>query len=559
MGVGAILPAMTAPQVRLVALGGLGEIGMNCLVLEQDDEAIVIDCGVTFADGALGADVIVPRLDHLLARPKRVRGVVITHGHEDHIGGLPYLLDELDLPVWAPPHAMSLIRHRLAEWHFDVDSMPLNETRTGTPFRVGPFEIESIRVTHSIADATALAIKTAAGTVIHTGDFKLDPHPADGELTDEARFSALGDEGVALLLSDSTNVDSRGNSGSELDVGGELAKLVESAPARVIVGIFASNVQRLLHLGEIAMRSRRRIVLLGRSVQNHARIATLVGRLGWPSDLVVSPEIGQAMPRKEILVIATGTQAEPVAALGKLARGEHPKMRLEEGDVVAFSSRIIPGNDRAVYDLYGAFLRRGITVASRATHPGIHASGHAHAGELSRMIELVRPRAFMPVHGTLHHLHRHAELARSLGVDDVVVAENGELVGFEGGKWVKNGRTPVGRVLTLAGLPIPDEVLRERVDLAKKGALFVALTLDGTRLAATPKVEAVGVVGPLERDVLARVERAAEHAALRVLGERGDGEELVEQVRSAARKIVESHVAQRPFVVVTVARLGARA
>ncbi|MFO0556325.1 MAG: ribonuclease J, partial [Polyangiaceae bacterium] len=511
------------PALRVIPLGGLGEIGMNCLALEQRDEIIIVDCGVTFPNESLGADIIHPRFDWLLENRSKLRGLVITHGHEDHIGAVPYLLDDVDLPVFAPPHALSLIRLRLAEWRFDLDALRLVTTFPGQRFRVGSFELEPIRVAHSIADATALAIWTDAGVVVHTGDFKLDEHPADGERTDEARLIELGDEGVRLLLSDSTNVDSPGTAASEEVVGDELERVVREAKNRVIVGIFASNVQRLLHLGEIARRTGRRIVLLGRSVLNHVRVATSVGRLRWPSDLVVSPEAGQAMPRKEVLVIASGTQAETNAALWRLASGDHPKLKVDEGDTVVFSSRIIPGNDRAVFDLFAVFLRRGIDVLSRVTHPRVHASGHAHREELTRMMEMVRPDVFIPVHGTLHHLTRHAGLARSIGVGEVLVAENGEVVelgAVEGPRRV--GRVTSGRVHTIEGVPIPEDVLRERAQLGQRGVVNIVLAIgERGQLVGPPALTSHGVLGPLDGDVLVRAGRAAEAAAVTALSDRG--------------------------------------
>jgi ribonuclease J len=542
--------------LRIVPLGGLGEIGMNCLVLEQRGELVVIDCGVTFPSEKNGTDVIHPRFDYVLERRDKVRGIVITHGHEDHIGALPYLLDALDVdvPVWAPPHAMELIRLRLAEFQRDPRELSLTHTAPGQPFEVGSFGFEPIRVTHSIADATALAIRTDAGLVVHTGDFKLDPAPSDGELTDEARLSALGEEGVRLLLSDSTNVDSRGTSASERDVGEELDEIVKSTTTRVVVGIFASNVQRLLHLGRIAEKHKRRIVLLGRSVHNHVRVATALGRLGLRSDTLVSPEIAMSLPRKDVLVIASGTQAEPLAALARLASGEHPRMKLEAGDRVVFSSRIIPGNDRAVYDLYGAFLRRGIEVLSRATHPGVHASGHAHRDELTRMIELCCPQAFIPVHGTLHHLFRHAELARSLGVAEVSVIENGDIAEIDcEGAARKVGRTQVGRVFTAGTEPVAPEVLREREKLCRVGVLTVAISLSPQgALTARARVEQSGVLGELDRDVLGRSERAVETAVHDAFKESAPRGELVERVRLAARRTVDAHLGQKPHVIVSV-------
>jgi ribonuclease J len=394
---------------------------------------------------------------------------------------------------------------------------------------------------------------------VHTGDFKLDPSPSDGELTDEARLRALGDEGVRLLFSDSTNVDSPGSAASETDVGRALEEIVMTASGRVVVGMFASNVQRLLELGAIARKSKRRIVLLGRSVMTHVKVAAAVGRLEWPSDLVVSPDVGLGMPRRDVLVIASGTQAEAAAALARLAAGTHPKMRVEAGDTIVMSSRIIPGNDRAVFDLYSSFLRQGIELVTRATHPGVHASGHAHRGEQQRMLEMVRPASFIPVHGTLHHLIRHAELARMTGVGDVLVIENGDVVTVpERGRIEKTGRALVGRVPTFAGDPIPEEVLKERAQIGRYGVLTVAFALDRRgRLVGRPDLGCLGVLGPLDRDVLARAERAVENVVVMATEGRSRGDDLANAAKLAARKVVESHTSQKPLVIVSILRSDA--
>lgn len=543
--------------LRLVALGGWGEIGMNCLVVEQDEGSIVIDCGVTFPASDLGIDVVHPRFDYLLDAPKRVRGIVITHGHEDHIGALPYLLSRIDVPVWAPGCTIELIRGRLAE-HGLEDDVTMHETHVGRAFGVGPFEIEPIRVTHSIADATALAIRTVAGTVVHTGDFKLDPAPIDQELTDEERFIALGDEGVRLLLSDSTNVDSIGSAASERDVCAALVSHVESAKHRVFVGMFASNAHRLIALGEAAIRTGRRLVLLGRSVANHARAVQAVGRVKWPSDLVVSAEMAAAMPRERVLVVCGGTQAEKGSGLARLAEGTHPSMRLDEGDRVVMSSRVIPGNDRAVSELVSALLRRGADLVTWAIDRRVHASGHAHRDEQRHMLEMVRPRAFVPVHGTLHHLLRHAALARETGVREVLVAENGEVVELTADEAPeKVGRAPVGRVAAFAGEELPDEALRERAALGRSGCAFVSIALDARGSAiGRPEVALRGVPNGRDEAIL----RAASKAASQAIATASDPvrarpEDLSEVVRLAVRRAIEARTRQRPIVQVLVTRV----
>jgi ribonuclease J len=546
-----------AGVLRLVSLGGWGEIGMNCLVLEQDEGAIVIDCGVTFPSSDLGIDVYHPKFDYLFSSGVRLRGVVLTHGHEDHIGALPYLLARQNVPVWGPACTLELVRERLAEHDLD-EEVDLRPTEVGRRITAGPFDLEPIRVTHSIADATALAIRTAAGLVVHTGDFKLDPSPVDGEVTDEARLRALGDEGVRLLLSDSTNVDSPGTSGSERSVCDALFELVESARARVVVGMFASNAHRLIALGEAAQRTGRRLVLLGRSVGNHARSIQAVGRVKWPSDLVVSPDVAAAMPKERVLVIAGGTQAERGSGLVRLADGTHPSMRIDEGDRVILSSRVIPGNDRAVSELVSTLLRRGVDLVSWSIDRRVHASGHAHRDEQKRMLEMVRPAAFIPVHGTLHHLLRHADVARELGVPDVLVAENGEVVELTAqAAPSKVGRAPVGRVAAFAGVELPDDAVRERAALGRSGAAFVTVVLDARgALATRPEVALRGLPFARDEQLLRAAARAAAQAVTAASDfTRGRQDDLEGAVRLAVRKVIETRTRHRPIVQVLITRV----
>ncbi|AKT37358.1 ribonuclease J [Chondromyces crocatus] len=531
---------------------------MNCLALEQGDEMMLVDCGVTFPSSDLGIDIYHPRFDYVLGRKDRLRGIVLTHGHEDHIGGLPYLLRHVDVPVWGPPHTLELVRHRLEEHGFGPDEVELIPTTLGREIAVGRFGVEPIRVAHSIVDATALAIRTGAGLVLHTGDFKLDPSPIDGEPTDEARLRELGEEGVRLLLSDSTNVDSPGSAGSERDVGIALEELVESARARVVVGVFASNVHRLLAMGEAARRTGRRICLLGRSVSAHVRAAQAVGRLPWPSNLLVPPEMAASMPRERLLVIAGGTQAERGSGLARLATGTHPLLRLDEGDRVILSSRIIPGNDRPVMDMIGNLIRLGVELVTWITDKRIHASGHAHRVEQQRMIELTEPTSFMPLHGTLHHLVRHAQLARERGITDVAVAENGHVIELaRGTPLTRGGRVPVGRVATAAGEELTEEVLRERGQIGRSGVAFVTLVLDAQgALAAPPQVLAHGVVDIAMAGAL----KAAARAVAQAIGDadprqRRRDPDLIELARLTARRTIDAKTGRRPLVTVALTRL----
>jgi ribonuclease J len=545
--------------VRVIPLGGLGEIGMNALALVSDGEAIVVDCGVTFDDRGLGVDVV--HADFSALDSFRVRGVVLTHGHEDHIGALPYFLKRFDVPVWGPPYALGLVRERLAE-HEVLAWAKLFETTPRAPFDVGPFLVEPVRVTHSIADATALAIGTPAGTIVHTGDFKFDEDPVDGEAFDEERLRAIGDGGVALLLSDSTNVDARGDAaGGERGVGEAMREIVETAEGAVVVAMFASNVHRLKMLGEIARATNRRIVILGRSIQTHSRVAHATGYLDWPGDITWPAERAGELPRDRFLGIATGTQGETRAALARLARGEHSAIDLGKGDTVILSSRVIPGHEPEVYDLMGDLIRRGVQLRTWISDRGVHVSGHAHAGEQRRMIDLVRPRAFAPLHGTLHHLHRHAELARSSGVANVVILENGDVGVLDEHGLRKDGRVTTGRVHRWAGRELAPSVLRERAAIAEEGVAMVVVSVDARgEIVGEVSVATRGVVGDDASNALLEAARNDALAAVRALPlaagvPRGDSA-IVEAARLAVRRVFSRALGFKPVTVVQVVRVA---
>jgi ribonuclease J len=537
--------------VRLIPLGGLGEIGMNCLVIEDQGRSVIVDCGAAFPEDDLGVDIIHPDFDYVLQNRDRLSGVFLTHGHEDHIGALPYLLSELEVPVWGPPHALGMAKKRLLEHGFGPNELDFRVATPGNRYPVGPFEIEPVRVAHSIVEASALSIRTSQGVIFHSGDFNFDPDPPDGEPTDEARIRQLGDEGIGLLLSDSTNIDVPERPGSERSVGAVLEQLIEAAPARVVVALFASNIQRLMLLGEIARRTGRKLCLFGRSLDAQVTVAKEIKRLSWLSDLLVSADEVREMKRERVLILAGGTQAERLSAMRRLADGVHPMLSLEEGDTVILSSRVIPGNDRPVIAMVNAMHRRGLTVHTRITVPGVHTSGHAGRSEQRRMLELTRPRCFMPVHGTLHHLLRHAELGRSLGVADTIVVENGSVVGFDGERASKIDAVRSGRIpIAIGGEPLSSENLHRRQELGRLGIAVVALAIAGKKLAGAPVVTTRGIPNvdgdpPALRSLALEAARAVEQFR------EGRGLELGEHVRRSVRRKIEELSGTRPVVEVS--------
>jgi ribonuclease J len=467
---------------------------MNCMSIEYGDSRLLIDCGITFPDHPFGTDVIRPDFKHLRDVPKQQTALWLTHGHEDHIGAVPYLLREHAMRIFGPPYALALVRERLSE-NPPPRAPELIPIIPRERYRFGPFEAEPIRVTHSIADATSLALRTPVGTIIHTGDFKIDPTPTDHEQFDRERFRELGEQGVRLLLSDSTNIDSEGEAGSERGVSSKLVELIEAARGRVVVTLFASNTHRLRAVIDAAKRTGRKLCWLGRSVQTHSRVAAETGYLRDLEEVVIAPAQAAILPRHRVLFAATGSQAEPASALARIAKRTHPQLALEPGDTVILSSRIIPGNDRPVVDLIDALLRQGVQVIERRTDRSVHVSGHAHRGEQRAMLDLVHPEAFVPVHGTLHHLHRHAALARDTGVRQTAVIQNGDVLELSREDLRVVDRAFTGRIHVARGTDVDDDVLDQRARLAEQGALAISFVIDRDgRMLASPDISARGVV-----------------------------------------------------------------
>jgi ribonuclease J len=466
---------------RLVFLGGLGEVGRNMACLEQDGRLLVIDAGLSFpGEDMPGIDLVLPDWEYLRERADRIAGVVLTHGHEDHVGALPYLLREMRLTVYATPLTLGLLRPKLEE-HEVMGNVKLREVQAGGHARIGPFRLRFLHVTHSIPDGVAVAIDTPAGTILHTGDFRLDPTPIDGRVTDLRGLAEEGGRGVHLMLSDSTNAEDPGTIRSERTVGPSIEAIVRGAPRLVVAACFASHIHRIQQICDAARASGRKVAFLGRSMHQAREQAGALGYLDVPEgDVVDIEEIGD-LPPDRVAVVCTGSQGEPLSALALMAARENKWVRLEAGDVVILSSSVIPGNEVSIHRVIDGLFRTGADVY----HTGnahVHVSGHAAAEELKLVLNLVSPRWFIPVHGELRHLSHHAKLAREVGFPDdrVLICEDGDVV--EIGDQVKVvDRAPAGMTL-VDGLGIGDvgeAVLRDRRKLAGDGVVIVVVTADG--------------------------------------------------------------------------------
>jgi ribonuclease J len=544
------------PAVRLIPLGGLGEIGLNMMLVEFGDDLIAVDCGLMFPDPdeMPGIDYVIPDFAYALAKRDGFRAVVLTHGHEDHIGALPYLLREIRVPVYGTPLTLALVSEKLRE-HGLLAEADLRAMHPRDRLELGPFRVEPIRVTHSIVDGIGLAIDTPVGTIVHTGDFKLDPSPLDGEPPDYRKFAELGEQGVLVLCSDSTNVDRPGHTRSELDVGQALAERFARAGGRIIVATFASHIHRIQQVLTLAARHGRRVALVGMSMQKNVTLAAALGYLSVPEGLLVPlDELAGHAPDRQV-ILSTGSQGEPNSALALMAAGEHKSVQVERGDLVIISARVIPGNERTIGRVVNALLRLGAEVLWE-DNAFVHVSGHASQEDLKLMLNLTRPRYFIPVHGEYRHLLGHARLAQSVGLDAdrVFLIEDG--MGVEVTKTAARvlGRYPVGRVL-VDGKGIGDigaVVLRDRQLLAQDGLVSVSLVVDRAgAVLAGPEIATRGFVYVKENEPLLETMKAAvlEALAQRDPAAPADRESLGALVRTTVRHFINQRFQRKPVVL----------
>lgn len=542
--------------LRLIPLGGLGEIGLNCLLVEYNGYAIGIDCGLMFPElHMLGIDLVIPDLSYIESLGERFLGFVMTHGHEDHIGALRYVLRELDVPVYAPPMAVGLLTEKLRE--YDLASRArLHVFRARRPWQMGPFDIEAIHMTHSIVDAFALAITTPLGTVIHSGDFKLDQTPIDGDTSDLQALAEYAARGVLLLLSDSTNAERPGYTPSERHVHGGLERIFGDAGGKVVFSTFSSHVHRLSQVLELSQRYGRRVVTLGRSMSTSIRIAAQLGYLEFPPSLFADVTELKQLPPNEVTLLVAGSQGEPLSALMRMAVGDHGQARIDPTDSVVLSSRIIPGNEKAIGNLINHMYRRGAAVYHAGSAP-VHVSGHGSQEELKLMLALVRPQYFVPIHGEYRQLVAHRGLAQSVGipVERTFLLEDGQVLQLDAAGASVVEPVHAGRVFVDGkGVgDVEDVVLRDRRHLSSDGLVLAILAIDQQTGAVIQGPDLVTRGFIPEQDTQEYLERARGvvlDALAQITPEsRADSLEVKEEVRKALKRFFTKTLERRPVIV----------
>ena len=547
-----------ANALYFVPLGGAGEIGMNLNVYGYGGDWLIIDCGVTFGDDSQpGLEVVMPDPAFIVERRDQLLGIVATHAHEDHIGAIPYLWTQLRCPVWATPFTASLLRAKLVEAGL-ADRVRINVVPLYGRFTIGPFDLELITLTHSIPEPNAVALRTPVGTVLHTGDWKFDPDPLIGPTADEAALTRLGDEGVLALIGDSTNALRPGTSGSEADLRRSLTDLIGRYDARVAVACFASNVARLETIARAAAAHGRDVALVGRSLWRMDKAARENGYLADLPRFLTEDEAGY-IPRDRVLLICTGSQGEPRAALSRIARDDHPNVVLETGDVAIFSSRIIPGNEKAINRLQNALVRLGVEIVTEEDH-FVHVSGHPARDELVRMYQMVRPKIAIPVHGEARHLIAHAQLAGECQVQQPLVIQNGDMVRLASSGAAVVDEVPVGRLASDGKglLPLDGAALKDRRRTTFNGTAVATLALDRQgRLVAPPAISLIGMVEPAVAEETMPALRGALERLVDELpaGSRRDDGVVRDAARRGLRRVLNARFGKRPLVEIHVVRI----
>ena len=548
---------MPTGKLQLIPLGGLGEFGMNCMAVRYGDDIIVVDAGLMFPEAELlGVDIVVPDISYLLENRQHVRGIILTHGHEDHIGAIPWFLSELKVPVFATEFTLAYVEDKLDE-HGLLDDADLREIRANQRFKLGPFTIHPIQVTHSLVDCVALAIHTPLGVLIHTGDFKVDPTPTDNRLFDLHAFAEYGKQGVLALMQDSTNVERKGYTPSERAVRRKFDEVFAHTQRRLFISCFSSSIHRIKLATELAWQHGRKVCFMGRSMVNSAEIAEDLGYIEVPEGLVINPGEMRTLPPEKVCVLISGTQGEPMSALSRAAVDNHKHAKIEKGDTVVLSSRIIPGNEKAIYRVIDHLFRREAHVIyDDGTTPPIHVSGHASQEELRLIINLVRPKYFIPVHGEYRQLKLHAELAGAMksSVGKVMLIESGDVLEIDEQGARKAGRVTVGRVCMDSGSRtdvVEDLIVKDRRHLSEDGIVLpiIAINKHSGAIESAPEIVTrgfnVGDNGLME---------GARQIVMNTLNEssveeKGDYGVIKEKIRADLKRYIAKQTQKRPMIM----------
>ena len=550
---------MSDRKLQIIPLGGLGEFGMNSMAIRYGDDIIVVDAGMMFPDSELlGVDIVTPDFAYLEQNREHVRGLLLTHGHEDHIGGIPFLLSQLDIPIYGTAFTLALVERRLDE-HELLEKARLNRVKPGDKVTLGPFTVEFIHVTHSIVASVALAITTPLGVIIHTGDFKVDPTPTDNAPFDLHTLAEYGKRGVLLLMSDSTNVDRPGYTDSERAVRPRLEDIYNRAEKRIVISCFSSSIHRLQQILDLSAEYGRKVAFLGRSMQNVTEIAHQLGLLQVPDNILLRPQDIMQAPKNKVAVIVSGTQGEPMSALSRVAVDNHKNLSIERDDTVVLSSRIIPGNEKAIYRMINHISRRGADVIYGSMNPPVHVSGHACAEELKLVLNLVRPRYFVPVHGEYRQLAKHASLAqhlRGVGLEDTFVMETGDTLEIDKMGARRGPKIPVGRICIDSGSldeVVEDIVIRDRRHLSEDGFVLpiIAINKHTGKSEGLPEIVSRGFVSfeegsPMLQDARKVVARTLETSTAE---ERTDWGVMQEKIRADLKRYLNKQTQRRPLII----------
>jgi ribonuclease J len=550
---------MLDSKLQIIPLGGLGEFGMNSMAIRYGDDIIVVDAGMMFPDTELmGVDIVTPDFAYLEQNAKHVRGLILTHGHEDHIGGVPFLLAQISVPVYGTAFTLALVERRLEE-HEMLDEADLKTVKPGDRLELGPFSVEFIHVTHSIVSSVALAITTPLGVIIHTGDFKVDPTPTDNNLFDLHTLAEYGKRGVLLLLSDSTNVDRPGYTESERAVGPRLEDLFVRAPRRLVISCFSSSIHRLQQILDLAAEHGRKVAFFGRSMMNTTEIAHDLGLLSIPNGVLLRPQDAMQIAPSKMVAVVSGTQGEPMSALSRVAVDNHKHLSVEPGDVVALSARIIPGNEKAIYRMINHMARRGADVVYGTMNPPIHVSGHGSAEELRLVLNLVRPKYFVPVHGEYRQMASHAKLAQHLshlGLKETFVLESGQTLEIDSAGARKGAPVAVGRICIDSGTldeVVEDFVIRDRRHLSEDGFVLPIIAIDKQtgRCEGLPEIVSRGFMSMEDSSELLQ---GARQVVMKTLDnssreERGDLGVIQEKIRADLKRYLNKQTQRRPLIM----------